>query len=191
MNLGLQLFLSGINEFFSKMQLDMPFIMPACFAPIPLTIMLYNKILRKKGLGFSFRYVLLVFSSAMVLMAFCGLIPSRFQSLYAMMCGVITSFSIGTFFAVTYTVPSQCAANRMEGNQNSSSMYFAVQGLFEGASAGLASGVVLVFLKQYKGGALIPFLTLVVAACCMAAFCLSFLLPKKISLIGKHSAVKE
>lgn len=191
MNLGLQLFLSGINEFFSTMNLDMPFIMPACFAPIPLTILLYNKILRKKGLGFSFRYVLLVFSAAMVLMAFCGLIPSQFQSLYAIMCGVMTSFSIGTFFAVTYAVPSQCAANRMDGGQGASSMYFAVQGLFEGASAGLASGVVLVFLKQFKGGSLIPYLTVVVAVCCMAAFFLSFLLPKTIATIGKCSAAKE
>ena len=191
MNLGLQLFLSGINEFFSTMELDMPFIMPACFAPIPFTILLYNKILRKKGLGFSFRYVLLVFSAAMILMAFCGMIPTQFQSLYAIMCGVITSFSIGTFFAVTYAVPSQCAANRMDGDQGASSMYFAVQGLFEGASAGLASGVLLVFLKQFKGGALIPFLTVVVAICCIVAFFLTFLLPMSISLIGKHSAVKE
>ena len=187
MNLGLQLFLSGINEFFSTMHLNMPFIMPACFAPIPLTILLYNKILRKKGLGFSFRYVLLVFSAAMVLMAFCGVIPTQLQSMYAIMCGVMTSFSIGTFFAVTYSVPSQCAANRIDGGEGASSMYFAVQGLFEGASAGLASGVVLVFLKQYKGGALVPYLTLIVAFFCMAAFCLTFKLPKIISNIGMTS----
>ena len=79
----------------------------------------------------------------------------------------------------------------MDGDQGASSMYFAVQGLFEGASAGLASGVLLVFLKQYKGGALIPFLTVVVAIFCIVAFFLTFLLPKSISLIGKHSAVKE
>ena len=187
MNTGLQLFLSGINEFFSTMGLNMTFIMASCFAPVPLTILLYNKIILKKGLGFSYRYILLVFSIAMVLMALCNLVPARFQFPYAIMCSLIASFAIGSFFAVTYTVPSQCAANRIDGSESASSMYFAVQGLFEGASAGLASGVVLVFLKQYKGGALVPFLTLIVAFCCMAAFFLSFLLPKKISMIGKHS----
>lgn len=191
MNVGLQLFLSGINEFFSTMGLNMTFIMASCFAPVPLTILIYNKIILKKGLGFSCRYILLMFSIAMVLMALCNLIPTQFQFPYAIVCSLIASFSIGSFFAVTYTVPSQCAANRIDGGQGASSMYFAVQGLFEGASAGLASGVVLVFLKQYKGGALVPFLTLIVAFCCMAAFFLSFLLPKQISTIGKHSANKE
>ena len=191
MNLGLQLFLSGINEFFSTMGLNMTFIMASCFAPVPLTILIYNKIILKKGLGFSYRYILLMFSIAMVLMALCALIPTQFQFPYAIMCSLIASFAIGSFFAVTYTVPSQCAANRMDGSQSASSMYFAVQGLFEGASAGLASGVLLVFLKQHKDGAWIPFLTLIVAVCCMSAFFLSFLLPKKISLIGKHSAEKE
>ena len=184
MNLGLQLFLSGINEFFSTMGLNMTFIMASCFAPVPLTIWLYNKIILKKGLGYSYRYILLVFSTSMALMALCNLIPDQFKFPYAILCSLIASFSIGSFFSVTYTVPSQCAANRIDGGESASSMYFAVQGLFEGASAGLASGVVLVFLKQYKGGALVPFLTLIVAVCCMAAFFLSYLLPKSISKIG-------
>ena len=121
----------------------------------------------------------------MGLMAFCNLIPAQFQFPYAIMCSLIASFSIGSFFSVTYTVPSQCAANRVDGGDSASSMYFAIQGLFEGASAGLASGVILVFLKEHQGGAWIPFLTLIVAFFCMAAFFLSFLLPKSISQIGK------
>ncbi len=191
MNIGLQLFLSGINEFFSTMGLNMTFIMASCFVPVPLTILLYNKIILKKGLGFSYRYILLVFSISMALMAVCNLIPDQFKFPYAILCSLIASFSIGSFFSVTYTVPSQCAANRIDGGESASSMYFAVQGLFEGASAGLASGVVLVFLKQYKGGALVPFLTLIVAFCCMTAFFLSFMLPKSISWIGMSNAAKE
>lgn len=184
MNLGLQLFLSGINEFFSTMGLNMTFIMASCFAPVPLTILIYNKIILKRGLGFSYRYVLLMFSISMTLMAACNLIPDQFKFPYAILCSLIASFSIGSFFSITYSVPSQCAANRIDGSESASSMYFAVQGLFEGASAGLASGVVLVFLKQYNGGALVPFLTLIVAVCCMAAFFLSYLLPKSITKIG-------
>lgn len=184
-SIGLQLFLNGINEFFSTMGLNMTVIMATCFVPIPLTILLYNKIILKKGLGFSYRYVLLVFATAMALMAVCNIIPDQLKFPYAIFCSLIASFSIGSFFSVTYTVPSQCAANRIGNGDTASSMYFAVQGLFEGAASGLASGVILVFLKQYQGGALVPYLTLIVSFCCMAAFFLSFLLPQSISQIGK------
>lgn len=182
MNLGLQLFLSGINEFFSTTGLNMTFIMASCFVPVPLTIILYNKIIRKHGLGIAFRYILLVFSVSMILMGVCKWIPENILFPYAIMCSLIASFSIGSFFSVTYSVPSQCAA--MRGGESASSMYFAIQGLFEGASAGLASGVILVFLKQ---NGLISFLTAIVAFFCMSAFALTFLLSKKISTIGMDS----
>jgi hypothetical protein len=66
-------------------------------------------------------------------------------------------------------------------------MYFAIQGLFEGASAGLASGIILVFLKQ---NGYISQLTLIVAATCVVACLMSFFLPKAITLIGKREAEK-
>ena len=181
MNMGLQLFLSGINEYFSTLGLNMPFIMPACFAPVPFTILLYNKILRTKGMGFAYRYVLIVFSAAMTLMSFCKLIPSSIQTVYAILCGVMVSFSIGAFFAVTYSIPSHRAALRKAENTAASSMYFAIQGLFEAASAGLGGSAILVLLKKTGG---VKFTTAVVAALCMAAFGLSFLLPKGITQIG-------
>ncbi len=183
MNMGLQLFLSGINEFFSTAGLNMTFIMASCFVPVPLTIMLYNKITVKRGLGFSYRYILLVFSIGMALMGLADVIPEKILFPFAIGCSLIVSFAIGSFFSVTYTVPSQCAAARKEDTETASSMYFAVQGLFEGASAGLASGIILVFLKQ---NGLVPYMTVIVAAFCMAAFVLSFFLPKAITAIGKH-----
>jgi len=181
MNMGLQLFLGGINEYFSTIGLEMPFIMPACFAPVPFTILLYNFILRKKGMGFAYRYVLAVFSAAMALMAFCKQVPASIQTVYAIICGVMVSFSIGAFFAVTYSIPSHRAALRKEENTAASSMYFAIQGLFEAVSAGLGGGTVLVILKQTGG---VKFMTVIVAALCMGAFMLSFLLPQSISTIG-------
>ena len=102
---------------------------------------------------------------------------------YSIVCALIISFSIGAFFSVTYTVPSKRAACRKELNRDTaSSMYFAIQGLFEGASAGLASGVVLVFMKQ---NGYVPIMTVLVAVVCMIAFCMSFFFPKVISQIGK------
>ncbi len=184
MNIGLQLFLSGINEYFSTANLNMPFIMPCCFVPVPLTILLYNKIVQKKGLGYGYRYILATFSTGMALMGLIKIIPAAIIYPYSITCALIISLSIGAFFAITYTVPSQRAADRKELNNNTaSSMYFAIQGLFEGASAGLASGVVLVFLKQ-KG--YVQFMTVIVAVVCMTAFCMSFFFPKVISQIGKN-----
>ena len=181
MNVGLQLFLSGINEYFSTMGLNMTFIMASCFVPVPFTILLYNKVLAKRGLGFAYRYVLLVFSIGMGLMGLCRFVPENLQFYFAIFCSLIVSVSIGAFFSVTYTVPSQCAAARKEQSDTASSMYFAIQGLFEGTSAGLASGVVLVFLKQ---NGFVPVLTVIVASACMLAFVLSLFLPKAITSIG-------
>lgn len=185
MNIGLQLFLSGINEYFSTMGLDMTFIMASCFVPVPFTILLYNKIVAKRGLGFAYRYILLVFSVGMTLMSLIRFVPQQYWYAYAIGCGVIVSFSIGAFFSVTYTVPSQCAAARKEDTETASSMYFAIQGLFEGASASLATGPILVYIKDHDT-VFMPYLTLIVAGACMAAFCLSFFLPKAITAIGKQ-----
>ena len=65
-------------------------------------------------------------------------------------------------------------------------MYFAIQGLFEAASAGLGSSVILVWLKKKAEttGAM-SYMTLIVAFFCMAAFALTFLLPKSITRLGK------
>lgn len=184
MNIGLQLFLSGINEYFSTAGLNMTFVMASCFVPVPATILIYNKILKKRGLGFAFRYILLVFSAGMALMGLIDFIPENLMYPFAIGCSLIVSFSIGAFFSITYTVPSSRAATRMEENRNTaSSMYYAIQGLFEGASAGLASGVILVFFKQ---NGFVPIMTVFVAVVCMIAFGMSFFLPKVVSQIGKE-----
>ena len=185
MNMGLQLFLSGINEFFSTAGLNMTFIMASCFVPVPLTILLYNKVVKKRGLGFGYRYILVVFSIGMALMYFCPMLPQKLMFPYAILCALIVSVSIGAFFSVTYSVPSFRAALRRKENESSSSMYFAIQGLFEAVSAGIASGWILVGMKQ---SGTVPYMTLVVAAACMTAFGLSFLLPKTITRLGKEES---
>ena len=187
MNFGLQLFLSGINEYFSTTGLNMSFVMASCFVPVPFTIMLYNHIVKKYGLGVAYRYILFVFSAGMGLMFLCNSISKSLLLPFAVMCGIITSFSIGAFFSVSYTVPSHIAATRKEENRSASSMFFAIEGLFEGISAGLASGIALVYLKEHG---YISWMTVIVAIFCMAAFGLSFLLPRSITMIGKTDSSK-
>ena len=191
MNMGLQLFLSGINEYFSSTGINMTLVMAPCFVPVPFTILIYNWLVKKKGFGFGYRYVLLVFCAGMSLMGLVHVIPAAFLTPYAIMCSLVVSFSIGAFFSVTYSVPSQRAAARRSENEAASSMYFAVQGLFEAVSASIASYGILVFLKESFGGAGVSFMTLIVAGLCLIAFVMSFFLPKSILGIGKVSSEKE
>ena len=183
MNLGLQLFLSGINEFFSTTGVNMTFVMASAFAPVPFTLMIYNHIVKKHGLRIGYQYALAMFFLGMGLMFFSKWVPEQYLLPFAIFCSLLNSFGIGTFFAVTYMIPSQLADEAIAaGEKGAGTMYFAVQGLFEGVSAGLASGVILVYLKQ---SGKIDILTMIVSACCLAALILAFFMPKSIAVLGK------
>lgn len=187
MTIGLQLFLGGINELFSSTNLNMTVVMASSFAPVPFTILLYNKIVAKRGLCFGYRYALAIFSVGMLVMFVCTQIHTMVDELtltiVAILGGILVSFAIGTFFSITYTVPSRLAQLEYEATGKSvSSMFFAVEGLFEGIAAGIATGFILVTLKDTGSIFLLP---LIVAAACMTAFALSFFLPKNIRDLGK------
>lgn len=196
MNIGLQLFLGGISVFFSNVGdgLNMTLIMASSFAPVPFTLILYNKIVKKFGLKTAFQYILLVFSIGMSLMMLCHVVSPMAQLPIAIMCAIIVSFAIGAFFSISYTVPSQLAAdeNQKMGAPVSSTMYFAVQGLAEAISASLATQVLLVFIRTFASGSetetgpLVKFFPFFVSAFCMIAFVMAFFLPKSISSIGKE-----
>ena len=196
MNFGLQLFLGGINELFSTTGLSMTVVMASSFVPVPFTILLYNKIVAKRGLGFGYRYILTIFSIGMLVMYFCNInshnMTKAALTAVAMVGGVFVSFAIGAFFSVTYTVPTHLAKREYETKGISvASMYFAVQGLFEGVSAGLATGVMLTALKSEDMIGNISYLPIIVAAACMTAFCMSFAFPKVIAHMGKQSPAAE
>lgn len=196
MNFGLQLFLGGINELFSTTGLSMTVVMASSFVPVPFTILLYNKIVAKRGLGFGYRYILTIFSIGMMVMYFCNInshnMTKAALTAVAMVGGVFVSFAIGAFFSVTYTVPTHLAQREREEKGHSvASMYFAVQGLFEGVSAGLATGVMLTALKSEDMIGNISYLPIIVAAACMTAFRMSFAFPKVIAHMGKQSPAAE
>lgn len=189
MKMGLELFLGGINELFSSTGLDMTIVMASAFVPVPFTLVLYNFIVKRKGLGFAYRYILGIFSVGMIIMYICTLctsVLSQFQlMLVAIFGGIFVSFAIGAFFSVTYTVPSHIAQREFETTgKNVATMLFAVQGVFEGVASGIATGFILVTLKD---NSLIQILPLIVAACCMIAFFMSFGFPKIISKMGQKA----
>lgn len=194
MTFGVQLFLSGINEYFSKTGMSMMIVMIAAFGPVPLTLVLYNKLLRKKGFGFAFRYTLLIFGAGMAAMfavSFLG--QGTLKTVLSIVTGLISSFGVGSLFAVAYSVPAQLAAEEEEKTGvSNSAMYFAVQGLFSGVATGIGGNVVLTALKGTEEHPTdnIVFLTLICAAAMVVAFVLTFVLPRSIILMGKSEENK-
>lgn len=187
MTFGVQLFLGGINEYFSAVNMNMMMVMIAAFAPVPFALILYNKIMRVKGFGFAFRYTLITYTIGMAAMFFVGkLTGGSAKTVLSIMTGLISSLAIGSLFAVAYSIPSQLAAEEEErtGVANSA-MYFAVQGLFSGVASGIATGVVLTALKKAGTGA-VGYMTLICALGTAAAFALTFILPKSLIKMGKR-----
>ena len=191
MTFGVQLFLSGINEYFSFVGMNMIFVMMSAFAPVPFTLILYNKIQKKYGFGAAFRYVLLTFSVGMLAMFGVGFVGAGTAKLVlSIVTGLISSFAIGAMFAVAYSIPSQLAAEEEQKNGvSNSAMYFAVQGLFAGVASGIGSGIVLTALKKgsENGGSAMIFLTVISAAGALISFTLTFILPKTMIYLGKTS----
>ena len=113
---------SVLGEFSEEIQqetgLNMTVVMASSFVPVPFTIILYNKIVNKKGLGFGYRYILTIFSIGMLVMYFCNVNSPNMSKLaltaVAILGGVFVSFAIGAFFSVTYTVPSHLAMREKE-----------------------------------------------------------------------------
>ena len=141
---------------------------------------------RRKGIVFALQTCLVVFSVGMALMIFCDKMPSHTAKfIYAICCALITSFSIGSFFSVTYSIPSQLAQEEeQKSGMPVATMYFAIQGLFGAVAAGLAQGPILVTLKQ---NGWVKHLTLVVALACMLAFVIAIFLPKHVKQQGKQN----
>ncbi len=188
LTIGLQLFLGGINELFSSTGLNMTFVMASSFAPVPFTLILYNKVIKKYGLANAFRYSLIIFAIGMMVMFVCCKIHTSVDeltlTLIAILGGIFVSFALGSFFSITYTVPSYLAQREYEKTGNSvASMYFAVQGLFEGVAAGIATGFILVMLKNFE---VIHLLPIIVACTCLITFAMTFKFPTVIAKLGQQ-----
>ena len=191
--IGLQLFLGGINELFSSTGLNMTVVMASSFAPVPLTIMAYNSIVKKRGLGVGYRFVLSVFAIGMGVMLLCYALSDKISPLaltiIAVLGGIFISFSLGAFFSITYIVPTNLAKRELEQNGNSvSGMYFAVQGMFEGVASGIGTGLILVALKDHDVIYLLP---VVVIVCCVIALVMSFFFPDEIKYMSKNVEMKK
>lgn len=194
MTFGVQLFLSGINEYFAGTGMNMILVMVGSFAPVPLALVIYRRIYGRYGFGTAFRYALITFSVGMLSLFGVSFIPAGgARTVLSVLAGILCSLAIGALFSVAYSVPSQLAADeeKKTGIANSA-MYFAVQGLFSGVATAIGSYVVLNALKAAAGSISdtssvnpIYFMTAVSAAGTLLSFVLTYMLPRSLVDMGK------
>lgn len=195
---GLQMFLSGQNVLASgPMGLNgwqIAIINTAAFAPVPIMLVIYRKIMKKKGFRFAFQTALIAFAVAMLAFSFAYV--NWIDNVWIRLAigatgGTIGSYGIGAFFAAPYLVPSQAAADEhLKTGKSHPSMYFAVQGLATASVGALSTGLLWPNLRNIAvgentlfGAHLMPYIVIVF---CLAAFFIAFALPKSYEELGKE-----
>ena len=195
---GLQMFLSGQNVLASgPMGLNgwqIAVINTAAFAPVPIMLVIYRKIMKKKGFAFAFQTALAAFGIAMLTfsVAYVKWIPSTIARLViGAVGGTIGSYGIGAFFAAPYLVPSQLAAQEYsQTGKSHPSMYFAIQGLCTAVMGAFSTGLIWPNLRNITAGGndlfgahLMPYIA---AAACLAAIFVAGRMPAMYTELGKE-----
>ncbi len=196
---AVQLFLTGQNVLYSGYMgfegFKITVIMACAFAPIPLTLILYNKIVRKHGVKMGYIFSLTAYLLAMLVTVLCSqkLIPNEnVRLLVAAFGGILSAFGTGCFFSINYTIPSTIADNERKATGISHpAMYFAIQGLFGGVASALSTGLVWVNLKNIAGGQFVWIMPLVVIFGGLVSMLMTKLMSKDVSEIGKVNEEKE
>jgi GPH family glycoside/pentoside/hexuronide:cation symporter len=171
---GLQFFLGGIAFMAADMMgltdSQLGLMNAAVFAPVPVMLILFNLLNKKKGAKWSFRLALLIFAAVMLLypLAWTRLeLPVPPMAL-GIVYGVLSSFSVGVFFTIPYAFPAHIAAvEAAETGKDRAGMYFAVQGLINQFVGSLA-GSVLALLLTWEYGVVV--VAPIAAVACIAAF---------------------
>jgi len=171
---GLQFFLGGIAFMAADMMglsdSQLGLMNAAAFAPVPVMLLIFNWLVKKKGAKWAFRLGLLVFAVAMLLFPLGW---TRFDLpispfLVGVIAGGIGSFSIGVFFTIPYAFPAQIAATEaQQTGKDRAGMYFAVQGVINQFMGSLA-GSILALLLNWEFGVIA--IGPVVAVTCVLAY---------------------
>ena len=196
---GLQMFLVSQNALISgvmNLGAGWAAVLNTCaFAPVPLMLLLFNKLRKKVGIRFVYQTCLLAFGIAI----FSFLLGSQYfwgdqlapKLIIGAVGGIIGSWGIGAFFMMPYLIPTVIASIEEEiTHKNHSAMYFAVQALATSIVGAIASSLVYNYLKlwvkpdpsvaedfAWKCGVSVgPF---IVAVMCIIGFFVCFLMPKK------------
>lgn len=193
---GLQLFLVSQNVYASgPMGLNgwqIAIMNTAAFAPVPIMLLIYRKVMASKGFKFAFQTAMLSFAFAMIFfgIAYVNFIPSVYIRLAIGTTGAtIGSYGIGAFFSAPYLIPSQIAAEETKKGVNNPAMFFAVQGAINAIVGAISTGLLWLTLKEFQPASnplLGTYLSIfVIAAACMIAFFFSFTMKSPFTEIGK------
>jgi len=171
---GLQFFLGGVAFMAADMMgltdSQLGLMNAAVFAPVPVMLILFNLLNKKKGAKWSFRLALLIFAAVMLLypLAWTRLELPVPPMVLGIIYGVLSSFSVGVFFTIPYAFPAHIAAvEAAETGKDRAGMYFAVQGLINQFVGSLA-GSVLALLLTWEYGVVV--VAPIAAVACIAAF---------------------
>ncbi len=200
---GLQMFLTGQNVLASgPMGLSswqITIVNSGAFAPVPLMLYFYRKVMKKKGFRFAFQTAMASFGVAMLFFgaAYIVWIPNEMIRLAIGATGaLIGSYGIGAFFSAPYAILSQIAADELkETGKSHPAMYFAIQGLFTAIAGAISTSLVWLNLKEIKladneffGAHLMPF---IVMATCIIAIIVANYMPKEYDQMGKENGKKQ
>ena len=202
-NLGLQMFLSGQNVLISgPMGLNgfqIAIINASAFAPVPVMLIFYRKVMAKKGYRFAFQTALGSFALGMVCM--CLAYVKWFPDAMVRMAlgatgGVICSYGMGAFFSAPTAMPTQIAADEKKRTGKSHpSMYFAMQGIVNSLVSAIGPGLIWVNLRNVSVNGNDLFgthaMTYIVIFFCVLSILACNLLPKEYDQLGrKEKAAK-
>jgi len=199
---GLNMFLASQNTLISgvmNLSASWAAIMNVCaFAPVPLMLFIYYKMIQKKGIRFSYRVA--IGSFAVAILNFCVgseyLFPHNEMVRIIIGCvgGFLGSFGIGAFFATPYIVPAQIAAMEFKATgKDHTAMYFAIQSLSTSAVAAISTGLVyeqvknIVVPKVIEGVALtgetwkigVSLVPIILSLMCVVGFIMAGRMPKQ------------
>jgi GPH family glycoside/pentoside/hexuronide:cation symporter len=171
---GLQFFLGGIAfmalDMMGLSQSQLGTMNAAAFAPVPIMLLIFNFLSKRKGSKWAFRLALIIF--ALVMFAF-PLAWTRFSFpispyMIGIILGAIASFSIGVFFTIPYAFPAQISSvEAANTGKDRAGMYFAVQGLINQFVGSLAGSILALLLTWQYGVVMVgP----VAAVACILAF---------------------
>lgn len=212
---GLQLFLVSMNALIiggmGLNGLQMTILNTFAFGPVPIMLYLFNRIKERKGMRFAYQVSAMTF--AISIMAFFlgsnfvlgdNVLPKMIIGVFGSILG---SYGIGSFFMMSYLVPTQIASVEEQLiKKNHSSMYFATQALTTSVVGAISSGLLWENIKNlWFSKAIIGIVNatdvqtasemlgvpeatvfnlgvflvpIITSAFCMGAFCFTFLMPK-------------
>ena len=191
-----QLFLNGQNVIYSGyVQLagfEITMVMACAFAPVPLTLVLYNRLVRNHGIRVGYIFSLSAYMAAMVVLMISSkaLIPNdTVRLILACFGGLLSSFGTGCFFSINYTIPSTLATiERKQTGVSHPAMYFAIQGLVGAVATAFSTGLIWVNLKANDLVWMAPIVVMIggIASLVATAF-----MSKQVCSIGKAGPDEE